>query len=232
LATHLRDGGVPSIEEVLAEKFGPAPERPAPGTASVQAGEMLERLLRGNHRFVTGKQEHPNQAASYRRDLAAGQHPVAAILGCADSRVPPEIIFDQGLGDLFTVRVAGNVVDDATLGSLEYAVEHLGVPLIIVLGHSGCGAVQAALAGGQVRGQIHRLVTAIKPAVLSAAGAPGEPLDQAVRTNVDMVVRQLRAACPVLAPLVAQGKLVIVGAYYDIVTGSVELLTPKERLAE
>jgi carbonic anhydrase len=188
------------------------------------ADEALGRLVAGNQRFVAGRQAYPDQTPAHRLELAAGQHPFAAILGCADSRVPPEIIFDQGLGNLFTVRVAGNIVDNASLGSLEYAVKHLGVPLIIVLGHSGCGAVQAAMASDVTQGQIATLVAAIQPGVRLAKTGPGEVLDQAVRINVAMVVRQLRAAAPILAPLVEDGSIRILGAHYDLASGVVEVL--------
>ena len=193
-------------------------------TRSTMADEALERLLAGNHRFVADRRSYPDQTPAHRQELAAGQHPFAAILGCADSRVPPEIIFDQGLGNLFIVRVAGNFVDNASLGSLEYAVQHLGVPLIVVLGHSGCGAVQAAMAGDDTQGQIAMLVAAIQPAVKLAKTGYGEALDQAVRINIAMVVRHLRTAAPILAPLVEEGSIKILGAHYDLASGVVELL--------
>jgi carbonic anhydrase len=167
---------------------------------------------------------HPNQSPARREEVACEQQPFAAILGCADSRVPPEIIFDQGLGDLFTVRVAGNVVNAATLGSLEYAVHELGVGLIVVLGHGSCGAVRAALSGHAGAGQISSLLASIQLAVQLSSGAPGDPVERAVRANVATVVRQLRSAAPILAPLVAARRLTIEGAYYDLTCGVVELL--------
>ena len=189
---------------------------------------QLERLLAGNRRFVVDKRTYPDQTLARRRELTAGQHPFAAILGCSDSRVPPELIFDQGLGDLFTVRVAGHVVDQATLGSLEYAVLHLDLRLIVVLGHSSCGAVQAALqvtqGGEAVKGRLAMLVAALQPAIKEAEGEPGEALDRAVRSNITMAVRQLRTAGPILAPLVEEGRIQILGACYDLATGIVELL--------
>jgi carbonic anhydrase len=195
---------------------------------NAMADEALERLVAGNRRFVAGNRAYPDQTPAHLRELVAGQHPFAAILRCADSRVPPEIIFDQGLGDLLTVRVAGNIVDNASLGSLEYAVQHLGVPLVVVLGHCGCGAVQATMAGGQSQGQIATLVAAIQPAVEQSKTGPGETLDlalaHAVRINVAMVVRQLRTAALILAPLVEEGKIKILGAHYDLASGVVELL--------
>ena len=187
-------------------------------------GEALERILAGNQRWAAGESVYPNQTPDRRRELAAGQPPFAAILGCADSRVPPEIIFDQGLGDLFIVRVAGNVLDNISLGSLEFAVQHFDIPLIIVLGHSGCGAVLAAMDDHEIQGQIATLVKAVHPALELAKEQPGGTLDRAVRSNVALVVRQLRAAAPILAPLVEAENLKIRGAYYDQASGLVELL--------
>ncbi len=194
----------------------------------ILAEMALEKLRAGNRRFVAGNRLYPNQSPAHRQSLVADQQPFATVLGCSDSRVPPELIFDQGLGDLFTVRVAGNIVDDATLGSLEYAVQHLHVPLVVVLGHSSCGAVQAALAGGSPPGKIASLVAAIQPALEKTVRKPGETPDQAlanaVKRNVTRVVQQLRTAAPILSPLVNQEKIMIVGAYYDLASGVVELL--------
>jgi carbonic anhydrase len=138
--------------------------------------------------------------------------------------VPPEIIFDQGLGDLFVIRVAGNIVDDAILGSIEYAVEHLDVALVMVLGHERCGAVEAALQEGEIAGHIGALVKAIAPAVPPASDRSGDRLDRAVRANVVRVVAQLRASHPVLAERVSGGRLRVAGARYDLDSGTVELL--------
>jgi carbonic anhydrase len=141
-----------------------------------------------------------------------------------DSRVPPEIIFDEGLGDIFDVRVAGNVAGDDETASLEYAAEHLHVPLVVVMGHTHCGAVSAALEGGTLPGKLPNLLAAIRPAVDQSAHEPGDRLDNAVRDNVVHVVEQLRASKPVLSELVAEGKLRIVGAVYSLETGKVEWL--------
>jgi carbonic anhydrase len=138
--------------------------------------------------------------------------------------VPAELVFDQGFGDLFVIRVAGNIIDDAILGSVEYAAEHLGPRLILVLGHERCGAVDAALGGGHVPGHVSSLVKAIKPAVDTAKGQPGDPLDNAVRANVRRVAGQVRASQPILAKMVAAGKLQVVGARYDLDTGAVEMV--------
>ncbi len=186
------------------------------------SGSPWARLMAGNRRYVAGQPTHPDQTPARRGELAAGQRPFAAILGCADSRVSPEILFDQGLGHLFVVRVAGNIVDNAVLGSLEYAVAHLGVRLIVVLGHTDCGAVQAAVEGSAHEGAIARVVEAILPAVKLARSQPGPPVDNAVRANVVRTVERLRSAEPVLAAAVNQGRLQIRGAIYDLATGVVQ----------
>lgn len=195
---------------------------PAGGTVS--AAEALRRLADGNARFVAGRPEHPRQDAAQRRDQSAGQHPFAAIVGCADSRVPPEILFDQGIGDLFILRVAGNVVDDAMLGSLEYAVEHLGTPLVVVLAHARCGAVGATLEGGTPAGHLPALMGAIRPAVEATRGAPGDWQTNAAIAHARAMVERIRHAAPVLAPAVAAGKVQVVAMYYEIETGEVRSL--------
>lgn len=190
--------------------------------ASSSSGALGE-LVEGNRRFVTGHLEHARQDKERRDELAKSQHPFAVIVGCSDSRVPPEVVFDQGLGDLFVVRVAGNVVDDASLGSIEYAVEHLGASLVIVLGHERCGAVQAALDGKALPGHIGAIGAALSPAIAEAkAQRGGDPLDTAVRANVRRIVRQLTGAEPLLAHAAHEGELEIVGARYDLDTGEVE----------
>jgi carbonic anhydrase len=156
--------------------------------------------------------------------LESSQSPHCAILTCADSRVPPEIVFDKGLGDIFDVRVAGNVAGDDETASLEYAAEHLHVPLVVVMGHTHCGAVSAALEGGTLPGKLPDLMAALRPAVDQSAHEPGDRLDNAVRDNVVHVVEQLRAAKPVLSELVETGKLRIVGAVYSLDTGKVDWL--------
>jgi carbonic anhydrase len=197
----------------------------APHTGTAPGPDRaLRELIAGNKRYVAAKVMRPHQAPTRRADVAKGQHPFAIVLGCADSRVPPEIVFDQGLGDLFVVRVAGNIADDAALASLEYAVEHLGPRLIVVLGHERCGAVDAAVKGGEAPGHLSSLVTAIAPAVTASQGKPGDRLDHAVRANVARVVEQLRSSEPILAPMVKAGKVQVVGCRYDLDSGAVELL--------
>jgi carbonic anhydrase len=185
---------------------------------------VITELKLGNEHHATKRYEHPHQSASRQRELVSGQHPHASILSCADSRVAPEIVFDQGLGDLFDVRVAGNVAGDAEVASLEYAAEHLQCPLIIVLGHEKCGAVSAAVEGGEAKGHLPALVDAIKPAVQAAAGLPGDRIENAVRINVENVVRQLRESKPILHELTLDGHLKVVGAVYSLETGRVTWL--------
>jgi carbonic anhydrase len=188
------------------------------------ADAVLAELKAGNAHHAAKKYQHPHQTAARQRMLASGQSPHCAILTCADSRVAPEIVFDEGLGDIFDVRVAGNVAGDDETASLEYAAEHLHVPLVVVMGHTHCGAVSAALEGGTPPGKLPNLRAALRPAVEQSAHEPGDRLDNAVRDNVVHVVGQLRAAKPVLSELVATGKLRIVGAVYSLDTGKVEWL--------
>ena len=188
------------------------------------ADAALAELKAGNEHHASKHYVHPHQTAARQRELASGQHPHAAILSCADSRVAPEIIFDQGLGDLFDVRVAGNIAGDPELASLEYAAEHLEVPLVVVIGHQKCGAVTAAAAGGEAHGHLPALVAAIRPAVDKAKGMAGDPIENAVRINVENVVRQLRESGPVLKEMVAKKELRIVGGVYSLDTGKVEWL--------
>jgi carbonic anhydrase len=185
---------------------------------------FVQKLLDGNKRYVDGKPSHPNHAPERRNQVAKGQHPFAVVVSCSDSRVPPEIIFDQGIGDLFVIRVAGNIVDDIGLGSIEYAVEHLHVSLIVVLGHERCGAVEAAVKGGEAPGHIKSLVEAIGPAVEKAKGEPGDLAENAMRTNVKMVVDHLKGSKPILEHLVHNGTLTVVGARYDLDDGTVTIV--------
>jgi len=168
------------------------------------------------------------EAAKRRAELTKSQHPFAIVLGCADSRVPPEIAFDQGLGDLFVVREAGNVIDDHSLGSIEYAVDHLAVRLIVVLGHQRCGAVKAAketiAAKTEAPAHIQSLVTAIQPAVEETTRGD---LNATIEANVKNVTQALRSSTPVLKPKVDSGELKVVGAYYSLDTGTVAFMDEK-----
>jgi carbonic anhydrase len=156
--------------------------------------------------------------------LEKGQYPFAAIVCCADSRVPPEIVFDQGLGDLFVLRTAGNIVDDLGVACLEYAAAHLGVPLIVVMGHSRCGAVTAAVEGGKAPGRLSVILAALAPAVEKAKNRSGDVVDAAARENVKSLVATLEGGEGVLKDLVDRGALRVVGAFYDIEHGSVEFI--------
>lgn len=190
----------------------------------ITADVVLSELKTGNKHHVEHRYQHPHETLDRQRQLISGQHPHAEILSCSDSRVPPEIIFDQGLGDLFIIRVAGNVASDIEIASLEYGAEHLHIPLLVVLGHESCGAVTAAVQGGPPEGHLGALIDLINPAVQKTRGMQGDPVANAVRVNVEMVVKQLRSSTPILSELVAHGKLKIVGAVYSIETGSVTWL--------
>ena len=191
----------------------------------VSPTEALKRLTDGNKRWIAGKLEHPRQTAKRRAELAKKQHPFAIVLCCADSRTSPEIVFDQGLGDVFVVRVAGNVIDDHAIGSIEYAVDHLGAQLIVVLGHQRCGAVDAArntiAGGGKAPGHIQSLVRALAPAVKATKG---EDAEATARANERLVAKELRETKPFLKKLVTPGTISVVAAHYDLDTGRVEFL--------
>lgn len=187
------------------------------------ATEALERLRAGNLRFVAdirGRSTSPER----RIELAAGQNPFAVVLGCSDSRVPAELVFDQGLGDLFVVRCAGGVLGDAAVGSIEYAVEHLDCPLVVVLAHERCGAVDAVVQGGALAGHLAAFTPAIQPVLNEARRQGGDVLDAAVRLNALRIAAGLRASEPILHEYAEQGKLTIVAARYDLDTGEVEFL--------
>ncbi|MEG4270749.1 MULTISPECIES: carbonic anhydrase [unclassified Microcoleus] len=191
----------------------------------ITPNSALKKLMEGNERYIEQKRTFPDQARSRVVEVAQGQHPFATILACSDSRVAPEIIFDQGLGDLFDIRVAGNFLDDVVLGNIEYATLELGVPLLVILGHERCGAVKAALDGKAVPGHISTLVAAIKPAVDSTKGQTGDAWDNAVRANVKMNVNKLQSSSPILAEAVKGGKLKVVGGRYDLDSGKVEIIS-------
>lgn len=188
----------------------------------------MDTLLEGNRRYVQRQALQLDVSSARRRAVAAAQHPFACIVGCADSRVPPEIIFDQGLGDVFTVRVAGTILDAAVMGSVEFAVAELGVPLVLVLGHEACGAVTAALKAKfeheRVPGHIAALLRALHPAIGHLPDASDYSLDEGVRRNASLVAAKLRHAEPVLAQRAASAQLTIVAARYGLRDGVVTLL--------
>jgi carbonic anhydrase len=193
-----------------------AEESPAPAP-----DQALAMLMAGNNRYTTSHQRHPHEAASRRHQLTKSQHPYATILTCSDSRVPPELLFDAGLGDLFVIRVAGNIAADAVVGSIEYAVEHLGARLVLVMGHESCGAVQATISGGEPKTHIESLTKPIEPAVARAREQKGDLIANAVRENVSLVVDQLRKSQPILAERVEKGTMKVVGAVYHMDSGAV-----------
>jgi carbonic anhydrase len=202
--------------------------------SGVTADEALQRLLDGNKRYVESKMNLCGEVnAAAREKLATTQRPYAIILSCSDSRVPPEIVFDKGLGEIFVVRVAGNVPDPIILGSIEYAAEHLGSPLVMVLGHERCGAVIAAVdAKGKPEGNIGAIIKAIAPAVKQAkrenkGKEKTELVETAINDNVKLVVVNLTKQSSVLEHFVKEGKLKIVAAKYDLDDGKVTLLDKK-----
>src|SRR5213595_3018175 len=195
---------------------------------SVAPAEAISKLKEGNGRYTGGNLQHPGQTTERRTELAKTQHPFVTIVSSSDSRVPPEIVFDQGLGDLFVIRVAGNVIDDHALGSIEYSVDHLAVRLIVVLGHQRCGAIKAAketiAAKTEAPAHIQSLVTAIQPAV--EATAKGD-LNATIDANVKNVAQALRSSVPILKSKIDSGELKVVGAYYSLDTGTVAFLDEK-----
>jgi carbonic anhydrase len=204
---------------------GCASQTSAPGVEAAVNLPPLQQLIAGNERYAAGHPLHPNQSPDRRTEVAGGQHPIAIIVSCSDSRVPPEIVFDQGLGDVFVVRTAGEVVDDQAVGSIEYAVEHLHARLIVVLGHDQCGAVKAAVDGGDAPGHISSVVNAIEPAVEKARHEPGDLLDNAINENVLLVTSQLKTSKPILSHEVDTAGLQVVGARYSLESGTVQWLS-------
>ena len=211
-----------------ASQFARAADPAHPEQPAVAPAGAIAKLKEGNGRYASGKLQHPGQTTERRAELTKDQHPFAVIVSCSDSRVPPEIVFDQGLGDLFIVRVAGNVINDEGLGSVEYSVDHLGTRLILVLGHQSCGAVKAAretiAAKGKAPGHIQSLVTAIKPAVEATAK---DDLETTIKANVKHVVDTLRASTPILKAKVDSGDVKVIGGYYSLDTGAVTFLDEK-----
>ena len=201
---------------------------------AITADEALAELKAGNARFARGEASQPRRAPADFRAASEGQSPEAVIIACADSRVSPEILFDEGIGDLFVIRVAGNVVDGAGValkGSVEYAVAELNVPLVVVLGHTNCGAVKAAVEHidhhDSLPGAINGLVELIKPAVAQADGKSGELHEAVTKANVLAGVEKLKKLEPILAPRAKAGRVKVVGGVYDLRTGVVEFL-PEE----
>ncbi len=189
--------------------------------SAIPPKEALDRLQKGNQRYMNDRLEHPNRSLERRESLQAAQEPFATILGCSDSRVSPEIVFDQGIGDLFVVRIAGNVVGDIELDSIEYSAFYLHASLVLVMGHENCGAVNAVLhhQTSNIEAVAEKIEQSIKGISLTMPNA----VEKAVKANVRNVVQQLKAT-PVLGRLIEEGKLKIVGGYYNLKSGEVELL--------
>lgn len=184
--------------------------------------EVLARLKTGNDRFVADKLDGKLQDSSRRGSLTGGQEPYAIILSCADSRVVPELCFDTGLGELFVIRVAGNVANTSTIGSIEYAVAHIGCPLLVVMGHESCGAVTAAIGGGNNGYNINHLLAHVTPALV--ASGDGANVNDVVKKNAELTATELASRSSIIGDAVSGGKLQVVPAYYELGSGKVEFL--------
>ncbi|MBS7546004.1 carbonic anhydrase [Ancylobacter oerskovii] len=210
--------------------FGSSPVLAASGVARTElsADAALAKLKEGNAAFVAGGACTPAGGTAHISPLAVGQAPFAVVIGCSDSRTPPELVFNTGLGELFIIRVAGNTVDASAIGSIEYGVSVLGAPLVLVMGHSQCGAVQAAIQmateGTHFPGSIDDLVQPILPAVLRSRHDGHYLVADAVRANVEDVTARIAAASPVVAQAVAAKKVRVVGSVYDLASGKVDFL--------
>lgn len=185
--------------------------------------EILQRLAAGNQRFVDDSLAADLQDTSRRSDLTGGQSPFAIVLSCADSRVVPELAFDTGLGELFVVRVAGNIANSSSIASMEYAVANLGTSVIVVMGHESCGAVTAAMGGGDNGYNLNHLLSHITPAI--AAAGEGASLAQVVKKNAELTAEELKNRSGIIGDAVASGKVSIVPAYYNLSSGVVDFLT-------
>lgn len=211
-----------------------ASPKAGPPASDLTPAQALQRLRDGNAAFLRGDQPNVEGNTQLRLSLAAGQAPFATYVTCSDSRVPPELLFGRGLGELFIIRNAGNTVDTVALGSIEYAVAILKTPLVVVMGHESCGAVSAAASvvtdNATFPGMIGRMVEPIIPAVLQARSEEGDLVDNSVRANVRRVVRQLREQTdPILLGPQREGKLWVVGAYYELGSGKVDFFDlPKQ----
>jgi carbonic anhydrase len=222
------------ISSGLALALGPLDAAPrmqaaGPGT-SLTPDQVLQQLLDGNQRYMQSASTHPNLSAEGRTALATGQAPIAVVLSCIDSRVPPEIVFDQGLGNLLVGRTGGNVVDDTQLGGIEFGITQYSTPLVVLMGHQRCGAVAAAVetltTGAQAPGHIQSLVTALEPAVIFAGEQAGDPVENTIRANIRLGAGRLRDSHPIIAEAVASGAVKVVGMYYSLDTGAVEVIDP------
>ena len=210
---------------IIAARAGAELAAPQPVIAqnNITPDQALQLLIDGNQRFVNNMRQNPNQDFTRIAQVAPSQAPFAAILGCADSRFPAEILFDRGVGDIFVCRVAGNVTTPEEKGSLEFGTLELGAKVIMVVGHENCGAVKAAITGGELPGQIGSLTQAIKPAVESSKNQPGDKVVNAVKENIKLQASRLKDS-PVISQLIQEGKLLVVGGYYDLDTAAVQII--------
>lgn len=188
------------------------------------ADKALELLKEGNERFVKGECMHPNRSIDYREHLEENQRPHAVVIGCSDSRVPPEVIFDCGLGDIFVIRVAGTTVGNVCTGSLEFALEHLGVELVVVLGHENCGLITKAAGGEDFHHHLGSLVQTAKLAVANTKDMPGDPVENATKENVRLLIDRLDDMSPVIDEYYKSGKIKMVAAYYNLKSGKVDFM--------
>ncbi len=188
----------------------------------MEAKEALKQLKEGNKRYVSGQLKHPHTDPTHRESLKEAQHPFAVVLSCADSRVVPELVFDQGLGDLFVIRVAGNIAKEKVIGSIEYAVKYLNSKLVVVMGHEKCGAVGASLGDADPGGHIGAIIEKIKPAVYMAKRMEGDLLTNAIKVNAQITAEELKESKPILLDSVKSAGVKIVSAYYKLSSGEVE----------
>jgi carbonic anhydrase len=220
-------GGAALALATTGASFAAPPKAPPKAENVLSPDAALARLMQGNQRYVEGISKR-HDFKHEREALTKGQNPYAGVLSCADSRVAPEYAFDTGRGDLFVCRVAGNLINNDVIASFEYAVSVLGTPLIIVLGHQACGAVDAAIksikSSTTLPGHLPSLVTALTPAVNAARDQPGDSLDNAIRQNVVLTVAGIKTATPILSQAVDEKKLRVVGAIYDLADGRVALV--------
>jgi carbonic anhydrase len=214
-------GVAAAVSDPLALDALAAPPEPTPRQA-------LERLVDGNRRWVTGRMTHPHQSIKRRLELRHSQNPFATVFSCIDSRVPPELVFDTGIGDLAVIRTGAQVLDQGVVfGSIEFTPDHLGSPLILVMGHQRCGAVQSAAHlihdGGSAPGHIQSIVDALRPAYAVAIKQPGDLVENMVRAQTRLTVGRLRAD-PLLKEFIHNGKLRVAGAYYSLDTGKASII--------
>jgi carbonic anhydrase len=220
--------GVAAVGATAALGAGPVTTSEAAESPPTTGQQALGILLAGNRRWASGRARHPHQSIARREALARGQSPFAVVFSCIDSRVPPEIVFDRGLGDMFAVRTGAQTVDPVPLGSVEFGAEESATRLVLVLGHQRCGAVIAAIEaiqhnGGHAPGHIQALVNALKPAYRVAVEEPGDLVDNMVRAQTRLTVALLKND-PVMAEHVQSGTLLIVGGYYSLDTGLVQII--------